>query len=507
MVDNTGNIVQIGRIQGSADMDPAAGPTDTSYSLPGYNYYLSKTSPSGKLKWIKYFRSPTFISFFEFVGLKVNSQNEIIVVGNFYGLLDFDLSTSGVDTLRSHFPTYPDYFVSKYDSLGNYIWAFNIGDPTTSNIEAKNVELMANDNILIGANPNGIVDVDPGTNIHISIVGNANLICYDTDGNYVWNNRIITANSYAINTKALQTDLSGNSFLLSVGYYELTVNKFDNVGIALWTKKIGNFSTGDRVDPKSIILDKQTGDIYIAGSFEGTVDFDPGALVVNRTASSNQYQDGFIAKYDQNMNLIWVNNYAGKIVFGNDGLNFINNEIIAVGSITNTVNFGNSVVLTGNSTLSPFCIRIDTNGITQNGFSINGTGNFNTVSNAINNSFVTSGYITANTDMDPSLNSLIINALSTNYFTAVYQTPVTTYLNQSCIPSNVIVFPNPSIGNFAIEQIPNNSEIIITNLISQEVFKTVALNSKINIKLENKGVYLLTVNFEGRKINKMIAIE
>ena len=115
VVDHNGNIVETGKILGIADMDPASGLSDTSYSYPVYNYYISKTSISGKLLWIHYFQHNSQFGLFEFKGLRINSANEILVVGNFFGIVDFDLSANGVDTLRSHFPTYPDYFVAKYD--------------------------------------------------------------------------------------------------------------------------------------------------------------------------------------------------------------------------------------------------------------------------------------------------------------------------------------------------------------------------------------------------------
>ncbi len=46
-----------------------------------------------------------------------------------------------------------------------------------------------------------------------------------------------------------------------------------------------------------------TGDVFVAGSYNGTVDFDPSSAVQNRTAADWQ---GFIAKYDESASLQWV---------------------------------------------------------------------------------------------------------------------------------------------------------------------------------------------------------
>lgn len=66
-----------------------------------------------------------------------------------------------------------------------------------------------------------------------------------------------------------------------------------------WAKRIAGTSAFD-VQVNDVIVDQN---VYVGGSFSGTVDFDPGAGVSNRTANGT---DGFIAKYDHGGNLLWV---------------------------------------------------------------------------------------------------------------------------------------------------------------------------------------------------------
>jgi len=73
----------------------------------------------------------------------------------------------------------------------------------------------------------------------------------------------------------------------------------------VWTKSIG--STGS--DEGSKMLVDAAGNVYVAGKFSGTTDFDPGPGVTNLTSSG--FRDVFISKWDASGNLLWVRNLQG----------------------------------------------------------------------------------------------------------------------------------------------------------------------------------------------------
>ena len=507
VVDHNGNLIQVGKNLGNADMDPSPDPNDTSFCYGGFNYYISSTADSGKLNWIRYFEDNSQFALFEFKGLKVNSLNEIVVSGNYYGKIDFDLDSTGVDTLRSHAPTYPDYFIAKYDSSGKYKWAISIGDSART-IQSHALAVTNNNRILIVANPNGPVDVDPTPVVHNTIGGNANIVCYDNDGKYIWNNHIGVTYSYGVTCKSIDSDNNGNSYLLNVGYYELTVSKFDNAGLILWDKTIGDFSAGARVEPQSVLVDKVNGDFYVAGTFQGTVDFDPGAATTNKTSSSGFFQDGFIAKYDSSMNLLWVNHYVGKVSFGKYTLDFDGLNIIASGSFDGTIDFGSGNVLNAGTATLPFYLKINSAGITSSIFNLSGSGIFNTLNASINNRFVVTGYIAGSTNMNYVGTPLYINSTTNNYFTAVYQNGITAgFSNQN--PDNIVsIFPNPSnenvtlsfdrslVGNyFSIFDI--TGKIIYRDLIQQTVHS-------INVSEFANGFYTIMIANSNSKGVKFI---
>ena len=419
--------------------------------LPGvgaYDSYIGKYDINGQHEWGFVLGSDgdDFIR-----AITLDGSDNVYATGNYYDTLDLDPSVA-VNNVYPYPGTFAyQVFVAKYDSLGNYAWAMNIGDSTTHDIEVQSMSLLSNDNIVISANPNGVLDVDPSNAVHNSIGNNANIICYDNNGNYIWNNHISPLYTYGVPVKSIATDAIGNSYLLSVGYYELTVNKFDNNGVYLWSKKIGNFSSGARVDPQTILVNNTTSEFYIAGTFDDTVDFDPGIGVVERISTSGSYQDGFIAKYDQDMNLIWVNAYEGEVSFGSNSLDFNNSDIVAVGDLRGTIDFGNGQIYTSPTLLNPFYILLDTSGTAQSGFSLNGYGKFFAVNTTINQSVVMIGNINSTTDMDPGAPVYLLNITSSSFFTAVYHTTLPTITSEHAKNLMIEVSPNPSKNSFNIK--------------------------------------------------------
>ncbi|HOS47485.1 MAG TPA: T9SS type A sorting domain-containing protein [Bacteroidia bacterium] len=506
-VDSYGNIIQAGRIYGVADMNPASGPGDTSYSYPTGNYYLSKTTSSGNLIWIKYFRGVPSISTFEIKQLKVNSNDEIVVLGNYLGLVDFDFSSSSVDTLRSHQQTYDDYFVAKYNSNADLMWVFSIGD-AAHQTQVKTMTLNNNNDILVATNNNGAVDLDPGVGVALSLGGNANLVAYNSSGNYLWHNNIAVLFSYAEYSNTLATDALGNAYLLTEGYYEMTVNKFDNVGNRLYNKTIGQFSSGARVLPKSIWIDPATQNYYICGSFQGSVNFDPNGGSTILTCSSVNYQDGFIAKYDSSMNVIWVKQYTGQVTFGKNSIAPYGGNILLAGDITGTANLGGANNF-NSTTTSPFMMQIDTLGNTQMAFVLAGMGGMNTINITPDLKIVTTGYISGNIDMDPTAVSIPLSSSNTTTFNAVYFTSIAG-MSQLMKNEELLIYPNPTNDFIQIQFAnPVNANVSIIDGLGRTVASHQILNESqdvFSVKDLNAGLYyvLMTTNGSKKAIKKFI---
>ncbi len=75
-----------------------------------------------------------------------------------------------------------------------------------------------------------------------------------------------------------------------------------------WTKTIG--SIGDE-NGHFVTVDESTGEVYVLGGFQHTIDIDPGPAVYNLTADSTY--GFFIAKYTDNGSLIWAQRANGSV--------------------------------------------------------------------------------------------------------------------------------------------------------------------------------------------------
>ena len=82
------------------------------------------------------------------------------------------------------------------------------------------------------------------------------------------------------------------------------VQKIDSSGNFLWAQSFGGSDTNNHEAKGLIIASDASGNLYTAGSFLGTVDFDPGVATFNLT--SNGLYGLFIQKMDSSGNFLWA---------------------------------------------------------------------------------------------------------------------------------------------------------------------------------------------------------
>ena len=92
------------------------------------------------------------------------------------------------------------------------------------------------------------------------------------------------------------------------GSWDIFVQKLDGNGNFIWAKSIG----GIDYDAGFSITNDATGNVYVTGIFENTVDFDPNAGTYYLT--SNGLHDVFVLKLDRNGNFSWAKSMGGTAV-------------------------------------------------------------------------------------------------------------------------------------------------------------------------------------------------
>lgn len=164
--------------------------------------------------------------------------------GEFFGNVDFDFG-SGSAFLDNSFGS---YFLAKYDSSANLIWAI-----PTQYVEA--IAIGPDGDLVYVGTFTGTRDFDPRTS---------------------------------------------TSNLTSQGYNDVHVVKIKNDGSFLWSKSFGGV---DNENVRDVAIDEK-GNILITGSFDSLVDFDPSGTV--RSITSQGGFNAYILKLDKNGNYIWA---------------------------------------------------------------------------------------------------------------------------------------------------------------------------------------------------------
>lgn len=251
-LDALGNVYTTGYFQGSADFDPGSG-TFTLSESGNNDIFISKLDPSGNFVWAKRIGG-MFLE--EGVSIIVDASDNILVTGKYFGTVDFDPG-SGLTNLTSSGNS--DIFVLKLDAAGSFIWAKSIGG--NSDDESRGISTDASNNIYITGRFQSSSDFDPG---------------------------------------------AGTFSLTSNGNWDIFILKLNALGNFIWAKAMGSAS----IDGGTSIKLDGLGNIYTSGSFQGTVDFDPGAGISNLTATGSGA--AFISKLDINGNFIWAKNIGGN---------------------------------------------------------------------------------------------------------------------------------------------------------------------------------------------------
>jgi len=510
-LDSSGNVYTAGWFHGTVDFDPGAG-TSILTSAGTRDIFISKLDAAGNFLWAKSLGGTS-----EDYGssIAVDGSGNVYTTGFFSLTVDFDPG-AGTSNLTS--AGGQDIFISKLDAAGNFLWAKSIGG--TSHEFSYSIAVDGTGNVYTTGYFLETADFDPGA-------GTSNLVSagsydifiskLDAAGNFVWaksmggtafdyGNSIAvdsSGNVYTTGYFSLTVDFdpgAGTSNLTNAGLEDIFISKLDAAGNYLWAKRIGGIS---RDYGESIAVDG-FGNVYTTGNFQGTVDFDPGAGMVNLTSTGNE--DIFISKMDAAGNFLWAKrigdiarDYGKSIAVDGSG------NVYTTGNFQGTVDFDPG---TGTSNLTStglddiFISKLDAAGKFLWAKSMGGTyedfGSYIAVDGSGN--VYTTGWFKGTIDFDPGagISNLTSIGNSWDIFISKLDSSASVGILEKSFANTLTVYPNPTKGALSIDLGTSYDEVtvIIRNQLGQDVLrKSFSVSNLLQVNIPGvAGMYFIEVS-------------
>jgi hypothetical protein len=246
-------------------------------------------------------------------GIAIDSSDNVYITGNYSETLDFNAGP-GEDIHEGNYCD--DMFLFKYNSSRQFQWAQTWG--SYSHDVASDIDIDSQGNAYVIGVFDGKCDFDPGPGTDEIIPKGSEdifLVKYDSDGIYNWvrtwgntgsgpveygNGVCVDDDDNIYSTGAFSgrnVDLDpgpGQDLHDAYGGLDLFLSKFNTDGDFQWAISLGGaIGAGDYGN--AIVCDTDN-NVYLAGSFEGCCDFDPGPNEDFRCARG--WLDAFVAKYN-----------------------------------------------------------------------------------------------------------------------------------------------------------------------------------------------------------------
>lgn len=369
-VDKKGNVYTTGFFSGTIDFDP--GPNTTRLTSNGlYDIFIQKMDAAGNFLWAKSFGDNDY----DYGrSITTDEQGNVYITGIFAGSIDFDTGPA-VAKLNSVGDT--DMFILKLDDRGNLVWVKRVGDRKEEAGSA--IKTDAKGNIYLTGYFRGYVDFNKGGvksyRLSSGEYGSMFVQKLDADGNLLWAKAFAAFDAGSSSTFCL--DAMGNIYitgnfrdsaafpfgtktvkLIAAGFEDGFILKLTTTGDPVWVKQIG----GAGFDNGKAIAADASGNIYTIGTFQKTVDFNPGVGTESRTSAG--FTNTFIQKLDADGNFIWVRTLVGKDnVLGYAVTVDASGNIYTTGRFKKELSFENSTIkLVAASPESAFILKMDANG-------------------------------------------------------------------------------------------------------------------------------------------------
>lgn len=187
--------------------------------------------------------------------VSVDNSSNVYVTGTYTFSAQFDHNAPAIYSNSVSF----DVFIEKLDERGNFVWVKTIGGPNTE--IGRGITTDTAHNVFVTGYYNDTVDFNPDTGV------------------------------YSMNSN---------------GGSDIFILKLDPMGDFLWAKSFGSSNDDSGFD----LVSDDSGNVYIAGEYKGTVDFDPDTSSFYLTSNGNK--DIFLLKLDPSGNFVWAKSFGSN---------------------------------------------------------------------------------------------------------------------------------------------------------------------------------------------------
>lgn len=201
---------------------------------------------------------------------------------------------------------YSDIFLAGFDSDGNSMWTRDVG---SANVDlAYDLVIDGNSELVFSYSHSDTIDVDDSFGeFELTIPGGfsstTRIARYDTDGNFLNGGgtgiSLAGAPLFTVPNARLGVDSSNNTYHYFTGDELIGILKQNSSHNLQWLHTI-SYTAPDDLSISDIAVDANY--VYLVGSFEGTIDFDPTAGTDSKSAVADS--DMFITRFDLNGNYV-----------------------------------------------------------------------------------------------------------------------------------------------------------------------------------------------------------
>lgn len=354
--DKEGNVYTSGSFLGNTDMDFSGLGGGQLY---GGGAFLAKYDADGAYLW-SYKLGNGADSLAEIRAIHTDELGNVYIAGMFSGIVDFDPSEDVADTAfeqssSSFGDGYYDLcmFVAKYDANGNFVWVMNLVGGSYSDfwdMAIKNDKVYITGGIsTYAAAVDGLSDVDfnpsklPADTFYLSGEGmpgvnefelNPFFAVYDLDAGLLMAKRIYGSpefKGYAIDADVgeniyvcgglrgnhdLDPSLAEADTFFIAGEYGIFISSYNSEGNFRWASPVlHNDNIGFVFPDNPVLMTVHNDDIYIAGLFKGTIDFNPdegAGDTLQLTSTPGSRGSSYLTRYDTSGNFIAANTLAAS---------------------------------------------------------------------------------------------------------------------------------------------------------------------------------------------------